>query len=323
MHIFGLAVPYAVVKHHNYTIAITRIVCVYPTPGATFGQEIARRGQKTEGRGWRGEKEKKGGGDERVGSSIGSRGHGLEKVVACWTCFAMVMSRLLKLHCLLLLSTWIRLLDTTWHNYELHMCLRFPGRKHRNYWPCCKLPSTKQQSLALRVTWTVFSNICSINMSNCLRGLQAMGFAEMPTMWLIHAVDSCGCALKSGSGDLIDKAKNRITEIQVTLDAEADEDRKKKEEERKKAPETSRKASCKSLNACWKCFKLLKYPESVRTESTPYISRVYNILGWPGAKQYLMLFEENCLPCTWVILILTLKWAYSCAPRLLKHAFSG
>ena len=51
---------------------------------------------------------------------------------------------------------------------------------------------------------------------------------------MIHAVDSCGCALKSGSGDLIDKAKNRITEIQVTLDAEADEDRKKKEEERKR-----------------------------------------------------------------------------------------
>ena len=41
--------------------------------------------------------------------------------------------------------------------------------------------------------------------------------------------------LKSGSsGDLIDKAKTRITEIQVTLDAEADEDRKKKEEERKR-----------------------------------------------------------------------------------------
>jgi len=36
------------------------------------------------------------------------------------------------------------------------------------------------------------------------------------------------------SGDLIDKAKSRITEIQVTLDAEADEDRKKKEEERRR-----------------------------------------------------------------------------------------
>jgi len=44
-------------------------------------------------------------------------------------------------------------------------------------------------------------------------------------------------------GDLIDKAKSRITEIQVTLDATADEDRKKKEEERRRklAEEAERK----------------------------------------------------------------------------------
>ncbi len=201
-------------------------------------------------------------------------------------------------------------------------CAFVSRKKAQKLLTCCKLPSTKQQSLALRVTWTVYSNICSINMSNCLRAYK---------LWVLLRCQRCDDSC-SGFLWMCLKERFRWSHWQGQKQDHRDPGdsgrrgwRGSKEEGRRKeeAPETSRKASCKSLNACWTYFKLLKYPESVRTESMPYISRVYNILGWPGVKQYLMLFEENCLPCTWVILILTPKWAYSCAPRLLKHAFSG
>ena len=40
--------------------------------------------------------------------------------------------------------------------------------------------------------------------------------------------------LQRPSGDVIEQAKQRIQEIQVTLDSAADEERRRKEEERKK-----------------------------------------------------------------------------------------
>ena len=52
--------------------------------------------------------------------------------------------------------------------------------------------------------------------------------------WKAASIGSCDVLWQRPSGDVIEQAKQRIQEIQVTLDSAADEERRRKEEERKK-----------------------------------------------------------------------------------------
>lgn len=182
-------------------------------------------------------------------------------------------------------------------------CAFVSRKKARKLLTSCKLQLTKQQSLALRVTWTVCSKMCSFNMSNCL---QAMGFAEMRTMWWFTQWRflrwSHWQGQKQDHGDPGDSGRRGW--------------RGSKEEGRRKeeAPETSRKTSCNSPNACW---NILKAYELNACCIYIFIDR-YMYTCLTGIKTISHVWRE-----LFPVYLSYLDFDLDPPPHLLKLAFSG
>ena len=185
------------------------------------------------------------------------------------------------------------------HLYFAHVP-SFPGRKRGNYWH----PASCNRQSNSRWHW----GWLELFALKCVHSTCQIAYKR----WVLLRCQRCDDSRSGGpSGDLIDKAKSRITEIQVTLDATADEDRKKKEEERRRHLRRAEK-----LHAIHRMHAEISWKRTNWTHAVYIYIYMYTCLT--GIKTISHVWRE-----LFPVYLSYLDFDLDPPPHLLKLAFSG